>query len=229
MRYAPSRLVVLTALLALAIIAVPALLSGPVFADPGSGGDPTATPLPTTTPYGDVIAKPVTLDPVTPKPMVKAKSFTRHLYILRETKRLQRGIEQNLNDAEKWALVRGVYIRFGDSRHLAVSGLQALRQQFREALQQKNRQQRISQHPPQLSDWLCIHHYEGAWNDHGGPYWGGLQMSLDFQQTYAPRLYRTRGTADHWTPLEQIWAAVRAARTRGFWPWPNTARECGLL
>ena len=45
----------------------------------------------------------------------------------------------------------------------------------------------------------------------------------------APWLLRTKGTADHWTPLEQIWTAEKAAKSRGFWPWPNTARSCGLL
>jgi hypothetical protein len=59
-------------------------------------------------------------------------------------------------------------------------------------------------------------------------YYGGLQMDLTFQRHYGARLYRDKGTADHWTPLEQIWTAVRAARTRGFWPWPNSARICGL-
>ena len=61
------------------------------------------------------------------------------------------------------------------------------------------------------------------------PYYGGLQMDLGFQHTYAPWLLRTKGTADHWTPLEQLWTAARAAKSRGFWPWPNTARSCGLL
>ena len=40
---------------------------------------------------------------------------------------------------------------------------------------------------------------------------------------------RTKGTADHWSPLEQIWTAERAVHTSGFWPWPNTARICGLI
>ena len=55
-------------------------------------------------------------------------------------------------------------------------------------------------------------------------------MDVSFQRRYAPRLYRRKGTADHWTPLEQIWAAERARRSGlGFSPWPNTARLCGVL
>lgn len=84
-------------------------------------------------------------------------------------------------------------------------------------------------HPPHLRDWLCIHHFEGSWTDHGSPYWGGLQMSLGFQQMYGGWLYAHKGTADHWTPLEQMWTAERALLSRGFWPWPNTARFCGLI
>jgi hypothetical protein len=54
-------------------------------------------------------------------------------------------------------------------------------------------------------------------------------MDVEFQRTYGRELYRAKGTADHWSPLEQMWVAERAYRTRGFWPWPNTARFCGLL
>lgn len=83
--------------------------------------------------------------------------------------------------------------------------------------------------PPHRKQWLCIHHYEGSWTDPNAPYYGGLQMDREFQATYGPDLLRRKGTADHWTPLEQMWVAERAYRTRGFWPWPNTARYCGLL
>lgn len=92
----------------------------------------------------------------------------------------------------------------------------------------EHRAWRHAHHPPLLADWLCIHHYEGAWNDAGGPYWGGLQMDLSFQREYGAWLLRAKGTADRWTPIEQIWVAVRAWRTRGFSPWPNTARDCGV-
>jgi hypothetical protein len=78
--------------------------------------------------------------------------------------------------------------------------------------------------------WLCIHRYEGSWTDRGAPYYGGLQMDIAFQQRYGSLLLRLKGTADHWTPLEQMWVAEKAYRSgRGFYPWPNTARSCGLL
>jgi len=86
-----------------------------------------------------------------------------------------------------------------------------------------------AQRPPHKVQWLCIHRYEGAWTDPAAPYYGGLQMDVGFQRTYGLDLYRSKGTADHWTPLEQMWVAERAYRTRGVWPWPNTARYCGLL
>ena len=85
-----------------------------------------------------------------------------------------------------------------------------------------------AKHPPELRDWMCIHRYEGSWSDPGSPYWGGLQMDLSFQETYGGWLLRHKGTAENWSPLEQIWVAVRASRVRGFTPWPNTARYCGV-
>jgi hypothetical protein len=86
-----------------------------------------------------------------------------------------------------------------------------------------------AQRPPHLREFLCIHRYEGSWTDRGHPYWGGLQMDIGFQQTYGGYLFQKKGTADKWSPLEQIWAGEKAHRSRGFWPWPNTARYCGLL
>ena len=92
------------------------------------------------------------------------------------------------------------------------------------------RMRRRAQNPPHKLAWLCIHRYEGSWTDPNPPYYGGLQMDLGFQQRYGGALLRRKGTADHWTPLEQIWTAERALRSgRGFYPWPNTARYCGLI
>ena len=90
--------------------------------------------------------------------------------------------------------------------------------------------QRQALHPARLKAWLCIHSYEGSWSDPNPPYYGGLQMDYTFQQAYGRELLRRKGTADNWTLLEQIWVAERAYRSgRGFYPWPNTARYCGLI
>ena len=90
--------------------------------------------------------------------------------------------------------------------------------------------QRLAARPPHRSGWLCIHRFEGSWSDGNDPYWGGLQMDRGFMLRYAPRHLLRRGWANRWTPLEQMWVAERAHRAgRGFWPWPNTARACGLL
>jgi hypothetical protein len=96
---------------------------------------------------------------------------------------------------------------------------------LRRALAAKNR----ALNPPHKREWLCIHRYEARWTDPNAPYYGGLQMDHEFQATYGAALLRRKGTADRWTPLEQMWVAERAFKTRGFWPWPNTARACGLL
>jgi hypothetical protein len=87
-----------------------------------------------------------------------------------------------------------------------------------------------AQRPPHAAAWHCIHRFEGSWTDPHAPYYGGLQMDLAFQRRYGGYLLRRKGTADRWTPLEQMWVAERALRSgRGFYPWPNTARYCGLI
>ena len=89
---------------------------------------------------------------------------------------------------------------------------------------------RRAANPPHRSEWICIHGHEGAWDDPNAPYYGGLQMDLAFQSAWGRELLARKGTADHWTPLEQMWVAERAYRSGlGFTPWPNTARMCGLL
>lgn len=76
---------------------------------------------------------------------------------------------------------------------------------------------------------LCIHGGEGSWTDTGSPYWGGLQMDETFQANYAPPSLRALGTADHWTPLEQLAVGVIGWSLQGHWaPWPRTSRACGL-
>ncbi len=92
--------------------------------------------------------------------------------------------------------------------------------------------ERRRQIPPALGQaFLCIHRLEAAWNANtGNGYYGGLQMDLSFQARYGARYLGRFGTADRWPVWAQLDAAVTAYRAgRGFWPWPNTARACGLL
>ena len=89
---------------------------------------------------------------------------------------------------------------------------------------------REARRPPHYTAWLCIHRHEGSWQDAGAPYYGGLQMDYSFQEAYGGALLRRKGTADNWTPLEQMWVAEKALRAgRGFHPWSNAAANCGLL
>lgn len=85
--------------------------------------------------------------------------------------------------------------------------------------------------PPHRDEWLCIHRHEGRWTANtGNGYYGGLQMDLRFQRRYGRDLLRRKGPAHRWTALEQIWIAERAHRRgRGFYPWANAARVCGLI
>ena len=101
--------------------------------------------------------------------------------------------------------------------------------------QRAARERRVAQAPPRRAQWLCIYRHERdprqGWRTRtGNGYYGGLQMDISFQRTYGGWLLARKGTADRWTPIEQIWVAERAYRSgRGFYPWPNTARYCGLI
>lgn len=135
-------------------------------------------------------------------------------------------------ETNRWRHVMGLPAPRGehDTRELAQVGTDYRRWVLRLWQQRAVAARRTAQNPPRLRQWLCIHRYEGAWNDPHAPYYGGLQMDLSFQRAYGRQLLRKKGTADNWTPLEQIWVAERAYRSgRGFYPWPNTARMCGLL
>ena len=128
-----------------------------------------------------------------------------------------------------WQRLMGARLTPAAGRRLteiAPTAIQRAAEQWRKRSAQAHR---AAQHPPHLSQFLCIHRYEGSWTDTGAPYYGGLQMDVGFQQHYGRWLYARKGTADHWSALEQIWIAEKALKSRGFWPWPNTARDCGLL
>ena len=139
-----------------------------------------------------------------------------------------REIAQFQKETWYWQRLMGVARTGAGGRGLAsLSGAEILLRDRRWEHRAKAAQRRAA-NPPHLQALLCIHRYEGSWADSGSPYWGGLQMDLSFQQTYGGWLLRHKGTADHWSPLEQIWVAVRASHSRGFSPWPSTARDCGV-
>lgn len=138
---------------------------------------------------------------------------------------MRQRINRYRQDIDHMSLVMGVR----HTRTLLSSG--NLERQFVHARRAwRTTRQRFS-NPPYESSLMCVHGGEGAWNANtGNSYYGGLQMDLSFQSSYGGYLLRTKGTANHWTPLEQIWVAVRAINSgRGFYPWPNTARACGLI
>jgi Transglycosylase-like domain len=148
---------------------------------------------------------------------------------LRTAARWRRHIRHFRADTRHWLTVMNGRPPASGSRTLAAySSLPRLRQLTRRWQHRAHTAWLRATHPPRLQDFLCIHRYEGSWVDSGGPYWGGLQMDLSFQRSYGGWLLRHKGTADHWSPLEQIWVAERATRSRGFSPWPSTARDCGL-
>ena len=92
------------------------------------------------------------------------------------------------------------------------------------------RTRRRAENGPHTQAWMCTPRYAGAGHAPGPPYSGGLQLDIPLPRRYGAGLLGRKGTADHWTPLEQMWTAERAHRSgRGFYPWPNTARYCGLI
>jgi hypothetical protein len=119
---------------------------------------------------------------------------------------------------------------------LTVDEWKAQADRWHQAARKYQRAVRIAiHHPVHGASWLeraflCIHNFEGSWTDRGGPYYGGLQMDYSFQRSYAPWALRAFGTADNWPVSVQIATAIRAkVAGRGFYPWPNTARYCGLI
>jgi hypothetical protein len=78
--------------------------------------------------------------------------------------------------------------------------------------------------------WRCIHEHEGAWDSNtGNGYYGGLQMDVSFMNAYGREFIIRWGYAHNWPVWAQLRAAERAYHSgRGFGPWPNTRRMCGV-
>jgi len=83
-----------------------------------------------------------------------------------------------------------------------------------------------------MNGLMCVHKYEGAWNDPnsgGYGYYGGLQMDVTFMKNYGRAFYNRWGTADHWPIWAQLQAGARGQAVQGWGAWPRSARTCGLL
>jgi hypothetical protein len=82
--------------------------------------------------------------------------------------------------------------------------------------------------------WLqgadCVHRHESIrWEAAtGNGYYGGMQADLGFQRAYAPDHLARWGTANNWPWWAQLEMAYRGWLFRGWQPWPNTSRACGL-
>lgn len=64
-------------------------------------------------------------------------------------------------------------------------------------------------YPPHHALWVCIHGYEGAWDNHGPSYYGGLQMSWNWMKLIP-------GDAGNLTESQQEWAAEKAWQENGY-------------
>jgi len=161
-------------------------------------------------------------------PLNPAPDLARHPWAAQPSAKPRRHVNPALvrrlrSTAWRWQTVIGVHHAHSAAPLHSARALRYWRRQVR-------RVSRLAAHPPHKRGWLCIHRFEGSWSDSGDPYWGGLQMDRGFMRTYAPRFLLRKGLANRWTPLEQMWVAERAHRSgRGYGPWPNTARYCGLL
>ncbi len=85
-------------------------------------------------------------------------------------------------------------------------------------------------HPRWFREAICIHHYEGAWNDAtGNGYEGGMQFLLSTWTSVGGRVSRSGHWASVASPREQLYRAwlvwLRDGRTWREW---GSASVCGL-
>lgn len=141
-----------------------------------------------------------------------------------------RKIERYQRATWGWQRLMGVARTPNRRLYMRTPDLEYKRHVLRQWRRRARRARLRAHNPPNERAWRCLQRYEGPWRDAWDPYWGGLQMDRGFMRAYAPRHLLRRGWANTWTPVEQMWVAERALRAgRGFYPWPHTARICGLL
>jgi hypothetical protein len=143
--------------------------------------------------------------------------------VIRKIKRFERA-------TWRWQRLMGVPRTKSRRRYLRTRDLEFRRFVLKQWRSRALRAKRRAHNPPHEYAWRCLQRHEGSWKDANDPYWGGLQMDRTFMRQYAPPHLLRRGWANTWSPVEQMWVAERALRAgRGFYPWPNTGRMCGLI
>jgi len=79
----------------------------------------------------------------------------------------------------------------------------------------------------------CVVNKEGGWASvsPSGTYRGRFQADTSFARTYGPTwaLERWGPYANRWPQPAQVLMGYRGWRARYYYPWPTTARECGLI
>jgi hypothetical protein len=160
-----------------------------------------------------------------PRPDVpeQARAMPHGVKVVRKIKRFQRATWH-------WQRLMGFRRTPNRKRYLRTRDFEyrlfVLKQWRNRAIRAKRR----AHNPPHEGGWRCLQRYEAPWSDANDPYWGGLQMDRSFMLAHAPGHLLRRGWANRWSPIEQMWVAERAHRAgRGFYPWPNAARVCGLI
>jgi hypothetical protein len=153
----------------------------------------------------------------------RAKAMPDGTKVVRRIKRYQRA-------TWRWQRLMGVRRTPNRKRYLKTRDIQYRIHVLKQWRNRARRAKRRAHNPPHEGEWRCLQRYEGAWTDANDPYWGGLQMDRSFMVAHAPSHLLRRGWANRWSPIEQMWVGERALRAgRGFYPWPHTARVCGLI
>src|SRR5687767_12923369 len=128
----------------------------------------------------------------------------------RETARMLDAIETHRATTWRWQRLMGIRLTpttFSERHATGIRYLDWLEELWGRRARAARRK---AARPPHAGAWRCIMRYES--HPHQGwatrtenGYYGGLQMNLGFQRRYGRHLLRRKGTADRWTPLEQMW------------------------
>ena len=116
---------------------------------------------------------------------VQAAKRARKLAVVAELDRTLTGIHAKRDETWRWQDVMSAsHVRYGGyaERSHNLRYTKSVLALWKNRAWQVRRQ---AQNPPRLRDWMCIHRYEGSWNDPNGPYYGGLQMDMSFMQPTA--------------------------------------------